>query len=142
MLRDYMIQFQYVVRMDLTADRDKSGKATDYGKCGYIDLIFSDPDSQYHMSLMAAIWRKQHLLRIVVPNETPWDLELRGTTRLAALRDEIVVLGTKNHPLRHTLVLRGGNLKDLNLSEISVKDQKELRDLKLLEFWESTNGEA
>ena len=62
MLRDYMMQFQYVIRMDLTSDRDMSGKATDYGKCGYIDLVFSDPDSQYHMSLMTALWRKEHFM--------------------------------------------------------------------------------
>lgn len=136
MLRDYMMQFHYVARMDLTADRDKSGMATEYGTCGYMELVFSNPDSPYHMSLMTALWRKEHLLRLLVPNESPWDLELKGTPRLASLRDEVVVLGTKNHPLRHTLAFRGGHENKLLLDELTPEDVEELRSLGLLEEWD------
>src|SRR5688572_26612213 len=63
MLHDYVRQFGYVARMDLTGDRKNNGMASFYGSCGHLRLVWSNPDSQYHMSMMTGIWRKQHLLR-------------------------------------------------------------------------------
>lgn len=133
MLVDYMDQFRYVVRMDLTRDRELSGSATFYGKCGHLDLVISNPDSQYHMSLMTALWRKEHLLRVLVPGETPWDIEIGGTPRLRLFKDEIIVLGTKNEPVRHTLAFRGGDNSKLLLDAINPHDVEEMDRYGLLD---------
>lgn len=133
-LYQYMVQFSYVVRMDLTADRQFAGDVVDYDVIGEdIDLVKSTPFSPYHMSLMTGIWRKSHLLKILRPNETPWELELIGTERLSAFDDQILVLGTKQRPVRHTLAFRGGDSSKLLLDEISEEDQAELRHYGLLE---------
>lgn len=130
---EYMKQFEYVARFDLTADRQFAGGVDDYGKVEDLDLVISDPGSAYHMSLMAGIWRREHLLRIMRPEETPWDLEIFGTPRLAALNDEVIVLGTKVRPVWHTLAFRGGDTGRLLLDEIDPEDVSELRRLGLLD---------
>lgn len=133
-LYQYMVQFAYVIRMDLTADRQFAGEVIDYDVVGDdIDLVKSTPFSPYHMSLMTAIWRKKHFLSILRPDETPWDLEMAGTTRLSELEDQILVLGTKQRPIKHTLAFRGGDSSKLLLDEISEEDQAELRHYGLLE---------
>lgn len=133
-LYQYMVQFAYVMRMDLTADRQFAGEVVDYDKVGEdIDLVKSTPFSPYHMSLMTAVWRKKHFLSILRPDETPWDLELKGTQRLSELEDQILVLGTKQRPVRHTLAFRGGDSSKLLLDEVSEEDQAELRHYGLLE---------
>jgi hypothetical protein len=127
MCADYMEQFKYVARIDMTGDRLHAGGATFYGKLGMVDLIWSDPDSPYHMSFMAGMWRKEHLFRVLVPNETPWDVEIHGTTRLSKLRDEVIVLGTNAWPIKHTLAYRGGDNATLLLDEIEPDDVAALK---------------
>ncbi len=60
MAHDYMRQFEYVARLDLTGDRLHAGGASFYGKMGHVDLIWSAPESPYHMSTMPAVWRTDH----------------------------------------------------------------------------------
>lgn len=132
---DYMNQFEYVARFDLTADRKFSGFAKPYGKAGHVNLLLSDPDSQYHCSLMAAVWRRKHLLKILVSGETPWETELNGTNRLSALRDHCIVLGTADPPLKHTLAFRGGENGKLLLDEVPPQDVEEMTTLGLLRPW-------
>jgi hypothetical protein len=135
-LTDYCRQFEYVARMDLTGDRKNSGSAKPYGKAGHLDLLISDPESQYHCSLMTAIWRRAHLLKILVENETPWDIEINGTPRLRTLRNYVVVLGTETPPVTHTLGLRSGDSTKILLDEINPHDVDELREAGLLHKWE------
>jgi hypothetical protein len=132
MAYDYMEQFRYVARLDLTGDRLNAGGASLYGELGHIKLIWSDPNSQYHLSTMPALWRKEHLLRVLVPGETPWQTELQGTPRLSALKDQVIVLGTNIWPIKNTLAFRGGDHAQLLLDEIDPEDVREMRDLGLL----------
>lgn len=135
MLYDYCQQFRYVCRMDLTGDRLHAEGAALYNKCGHLELIWSDPGSQYHMSLMTAIWNKANLLQVLIPGETPWDVEIRGTPRLRALRDRMIVLGSKEWPVRHTLAFRSGNPGALMLDEVSPEDVAALTALGYLKPW-------
>lgn len=135
MLADYMQQFDYVARMDLTGDRQYAGGARPYGACGRLSLVWSDPESQYHMSLMTALWRRRHLLRVMRADETPWQIELDGTGRLAALREEALVLGTANWPVHHTLAFRGGEPGTLLLDELLEEDRQDLKTKGLLKPW-------
>lgn len=132
MAHDYVQQFKYVARFDLTGDRLHAGGAKFYGKLGHVDLIFSDPDSQYHLSTMPALWRKEHLLAALIPGETPWQVELSGTPRLSAMRDRVIVLGTNAWPMRIHLAFRSGNPGQLLLDGLDQNDVKELKELGLI----------
>lgn len=134
---DYMRQFQNVIRFDLTADRKFAGDIEEYGTAGKLELLKSPPGSPYHMSLMCAFWRQEHLLSILEPGETPWDIEIAGTGRLSKLGDELLVLGTKNAPVKHTLAFRGGDRNKLLLDELNEDDVQEMRELGLLEGLEN-----
>jgi len=129
---DYMHQFEYVARLDLTGDRLHAAGARFYGKLGDAELIWSDPDSQYHLSMMPAFWRKEHLLAALVPNETPWQVELNGTPRLRAMKDRTIVLGTNVWPYKNTLAFRSGDPNNLVCDDVAVEDIKELKELGLL----------
>lgn len=137
MAYDYMIQFEYVARFDMTGDRwnafDSQGmRPSLYGKLGNVRIVWSNPDSQYHLSTMPAFWRKQHLLRALVRGETPWQVELQGTPRLARLREEMIVIGTDAWPIRNTLAFRGADTSALLLDEVDMEDVKDMRSLLLL----------
>jgi hypothetical protein len=82
---------------------------------------------------MPAFWRKEHLLRVLVPNETPWDVEISGTPRLSALRNEVIVLGTDAHPYRNCLAFRGGDTNKLLLNEVDPLDVIALREAGMFE---------
>lgn len=130
---DYCRQFRYVVRFDLTTDREYSygphypGDIPDYGYLGHLDLVPSDPTKQYHMSFMTAMWRRDNLLKVLVPNETPWQVEIDGTDRLAKMSD-LLVLGTRQNPVRHAMhVHRGGEPDQWNTAELYAGDIKELQ---------------
>lgn len=132
MLDAYARQFKYVLRIDLTTDRLFAGgpkypmDIPDYGSCGYLDLIRSEPDSPYHLSMMPAIWRKDQLLKVLIPGESPWDVEIAGTRRASALGNNVLVLGTRQWIVRNILALRGGDSKSVNLSGLTDVDKAEL----------------
>ncbi len=128
---DYMRQFEYVARLDLTGDRLNAGGASFYGKMGHVDLIWSNPESPYHMSTMPAFWRTSHLRKVLIPGETPWDLEIKGTPRLAAHSSSIIVLGTNAWPIRNTLAFRGGDSSTLLLNEVDPDDVVSMQRLGL-----------
>src|SRR3990167_8571739 len=128
---DYMRQFQYVIKFDICTDRLYAMGMKDYGYAGYLDVIISMPGSPYHASLWPGIWRKQHLLKHLVPEESPHDFELQGTTRLSHDRD-VIVVGSRQYPLRITLGIRGGNAGAIDTSGLDPTDEREMRLRSLL----------
>lgn len=136
-LFDYAIQFGYVLKIDLCADRLYAyGADLEYGHVAYLDLIKSMPGSPYHMSLWPGIWRRDNLLKCLIPHESPHDLEIIGTTRVSHMQD-LLVLGTRNYPLKITLGLRGGDSSKINLSELAPNDVEEMRALGFFSPWEN-----
>lgn len=131
----YMLQFKYVARMDLTTDRLFSFgpryplEIPDYGHVDYLDLIQSDPDLQYHMSLIAGLWRRDALLEVLQPGWTAQDVEIYGTPKLASIRDRYVVLGTRQWPLRHGLAFRASRPGELDVSYLAPEDILALNSL-------------
>lgn len=134
-LVDYMHQFRYVARIDLTGDRLYAHGMKGYGTVEHLDLIKSMPGSPYHLSLMPGLWRKEHLLSTFKRGWSPWDIELIGTTELSH-KNDVVVLGTRQWPYRNTLAFRGGDVGKLLLGEISDADVTAMRAAGLLEHWE------
>lgn len=136
MLYDYMLQFKYVLKMDMITDRRFAGGVQPYGHCGHIPLVKSDYNSAYHLSLMGGFWNRELLLKVLIPDESPWDVELEGTSRLAQFGDSMLVLGTETWdsnprtcPIKHTLAYRGGDSSKLLLDEIAQEDVEALREL-------------
>lgn len=127
MADDYMRQFAFVLKFDLCADRLYAAGMQDYGTCGYLDLVKSDPASQYHMSLMTGIWRRDLLRKVLIPGETPWQVELEGTPRVRHLAPDVIVLGSRQWPVRHALGYRGGDSGTADLSELNPADVDAMR---------------
>lgn len=132
MLYDYAVQFRNVLKIDLMTDRLYAAGMTDYDNCGYLDLILSDYTSQYQMSLMTGIWNRDLMLRFLVRNESPWDVELNGTRRVAAAENGVLVLGTRQAPVRHILAHRRGNPQELLLDGLKACDIEEMQKLGIL----------
>lgn len=141
MLTDYMRQFRYVARIDLTGDRLYAHGMKPYGSLAWLDLIISMPGSPYHSSLMAGIWNRQHMLGLLKPGWTAHDVELSGTTELSHNRD-VIVLGTRQWPFRHCLALRALEkdklLLDDPVSPLEKTDIEAMRALGYFEHWEGT----
>jgi hypothetical protein len=138
----YAIQFKYTLKIDLCGDRLYAfGADLTYDTVSYIDLVKSMPGSPYHMSLLTGVWRRDNLDRVLIPGESPHDLELIGTTRVSHFQD-LLVIGTRQWPVRHTLGLRGGDHTKLNLSEMKPKDIEELRTLGYFAHWEANDEQG
>jgi len=152
MLTDYMRQFTNVVKMGcLQIDGRFAGNVIrefDNNRCGHIPLVRSNPNDQYHMSLMSGLWNRDALLSILHPGETPWEVETTGQTyrNLIARGDELLVLGTDVPedypsdwcPVHHTLAHRRGDPTKYAFNEdvtfgLSKADIDELLQLKLID---------
>ena len=131
-LYDYMRQFKYTAKIDLCGDRLYAfGVDLTYGTVAYLDLVKSMPGSPYHLSLMGGLWNRELLKKVIIPGESPHDVEMAGTVRLS--HTEALILGTRQWPLRHTLAFRGQDASRLLLDEVRQDDIDELRRLGYIE---------
>lgn len=75
---------------------------------GSDELGTLQPLDDYRMSLQLALWKKELLAALLVPGETPWQLEIHGTQR-AALRPEIFLSVREGCPVPYyaTAVVKG-----------------------------------
>ncbi len=134
-LYDYMVQFEYVARIDLSTDRLYAHGMKDYGTAAYLDLIVSMPGSPYHMSLQPGMWRKKHLLATMQRGWSAHVLETQGTPVLSYNRD-VIVLGTKNWVYRHILAIRFLDHQKLLTDDLNADDVKAMRELGYFQAWE------
>ncbi len=111
-LYDYAGQFTNVLKIDLAFDRlyIHAGSCflygmNNYGYVGHIDLIQSPPGTPYQFSLWGGVWRRDVMRGYVIPGESAQQLEMEGTTRV---KDDVLVLGTRQAPLVHGNVYRSG----------------------------------
>lgn len=140
MIRDYLHQFQNVLRFDLTDERLYSNTPpgggyngfywgyNTYDTLGYLDLIKSDANSAYHMSLWGAAWRRDLLREVLVPGETAQQIEMSGRVNN---RSDLLVLGTRQAPLRHVNVIQRGrwNYHDRSgIPGLKMTDRQELKE--------------
>lgn len=139
MMYDYLHQFRNVLKFDLATDRLYAGGGGQYlhgnhtyDTLGYLDLIKSDYNSPYHLSLWGGLWRRDLLRRLLIPGESAQDIEIAGTSRLQALGDEVLVLGTRQAPLRHLNAIQGANWnfgEGVGMGSLKEVDVKHLREL-------------
>jgi hypothetical protein len=116
-----------VLRLDLTDDRQYSGDMTDVGYCDRFDLVSTPGDSPYQMSIQAAIWRKPLLLSVLQPNWSPWEVELSGSPSLHE-RQDCLVLGTRQRPVRYANVLRQGEWQDAEWQRIPPEQRGHIEE--------------
>ncbi|MFA5424958.1 MAG: hypothetical protein WC374_13975, partial [Phycisphaerae bacterium] len=96
-----------LIRFDLTSDTIGSKKPKRlYSLDGYD--IFERTDPQYSFSLQAAVWNRKLLLDVLVPGETPWQVELNGSDRLN--KKDYRVFGTAQWPVMYTIAVNKGVL--------------------------------
>jgi hypothetical protein len=113
MLFDYAKQFKNVLKIDLGTDRlyINGGSSFLYGQntydnVGYLDLVLSPPGTPYQMSLWGGIWNRDQLKKVLIPGETPHDIEIAGSSRV---KDRQLVLGTRQAPLKHGNIYQSRN---------------------------------
>lgn len=132
--------FADVLRLDLTADRMYAGHPVqELGSYGFVDLIATPAPSPYRMSFQAGIFNKKLLLDLLIPGETPWEIELHGTKRLA--QAPVRVIGTRQPPIRYFIGIQAGkvNWQDGNnpstppwqvpVTLLSPEDKREIQAL-------------
>jgi len=107
-LTDYLMAHRDLARLDLTGDRLGASGWVSHGRVNGLELIRSNPQSPYHFSFQAALWRRSLLLDCLTPDLTPWESEINGDHRLRELG--YLVVGTKQPPLRYTIAVQQGKL--------------------------------
>jgi hypothetical protein len=96
-----------ILRFDITTDRLYSQRIVDVGAYEDVDLFVADPDV-YAVSFQASIWRKESLLQMLVPGETPWQAEMNGTIRYNEIKPQKAIWGTRQWPMRYCIVVNKG----------------------------------
>lgn len=104
----YIASHKDVARIDLVSDRLYADNMKDLEPWEGLDIITNDPPGQYLMSLQASIWRLQALIDILKPNETAWQSELEGTSRMVQAGWQVV--GTRQMPVRYFIGVQAGQL--------------------------------
>lgn len=141
---DYAVRVLYryakkqpdIIKVDLAADRLFAGGVKRHQlHIGYLEILESDPNSAYHMSLMTGLWNVRLMKRVLRPGWTPWDVEMDGTTVLSQM-PQLRVVGTGQWPILHTLAFRADRPGYLLDNELRPSDIKEMRKLGMLAPWE------
>lgn len=103
----YMRSHPDIARFDLATDRmyDKHHELESIGR---IDLVEAEKDATYNLSFQASIWRRELLLEVLKPGETPWQSEILGTERLNATSYRVV--GTRQWPIKYIVAVNKGKL--------------------------------
>ena len=136
LVADYMRRHTDILKTDLSTDRlYAAGTNMNYGTHGYLDIIRSNPESAYHMSLWPGMWSNANLLRVLIPHESPHDLEITGTTRLSHNFSDLAVIGTKQNPLSIMLGLRARDYTKVLTEGLKEEDIAFIKENGYLEHW-------
>lgn len=108
-----------ILRVDISGDRFSKKQAKKFTAYSGIDIYQTPSFSPYQMSYQAAIWNRKNLLRVLVPNENPWQSEINGTGRLKNNLPGMMVLGTE--PLVKYRPVWRSKRQELNLESINSK---------------------
>ena len=108
LLWDHIKAHPELARIDLTADRVLAHGAIDAGALGHLHLVANEHPVPYLLSLQTGIWKREALRAYLVSGETPWQVELEGTTRMH--RAGANVLGTREVPVKHLIAIQQGRI--------------------------------
>lgn len=120
---EYMKSNPSVLRFDLTGDVEHcNGDCRDalyFGFINHYDIVEKPPGKEYRMSFQAAIWNNKLLLSLLEKNRTPWLIEIN-----TVVPDHILVLGTKQWPLRYVNAVWKGELDLEEINNLHPTDYK------------------
>lgn len=111
----FMEEHPEVAKVDLTDDRLKLSHLP-YNVLGVpAPMIVSGSETNFQMSVQAAIWRRDMLLQFLDPKDDAWASEKRGTKRIISARyaNEFngLILGFQTPPMTYVNVIGGqGNM--------------------------------
>jgi hypothetical protein len=137
-LHEFCQQHPQVLRMDLTDDRMYNGRMKEFNYVpyyGYLDIIWTPPESDYQCSTQAAIWSRRNLLSVLVSEESGWQMETykpgadTGTAKNIRNRTDLWVLGTRQRPVRYANIVNKENLDNPNLEGLLPEDIKQLESI-------------
>lgn len=107
----FMESHPEVAKVDLSDDRLKLSHLPYNLPDAPAPMIVSGDETNYQMSLQAAIWRRDMLLRFLDPKEDAWQTEKRGTKRIISARyaKEFngLILGFLQPPLKYVNAIGG-----------------------------------
>jgi len=95
------------LRFCLTSDRLYSKTVWDVDFISNTDIIEAGHDG-YQISFQASIYNSEVLKRVLIPNETPWQVEINGTGRLGEIQPNLRVFGTRQWLIRYQVMVRYG----------------------------------
>ena len=121
-LLDYMRQHPNVVRFDLTADRLYGHMMKDIEFYGHYDIVECAEDAPYQFSFQAAIWNKKLLLELLVPDKSPWEVEIYTNMVGRGMR----VLGSRQWPVRYANAMNLGKLDRGQIDRIPEPHRSEV----------------
>jgi hypothetical protein len=111
-----------VIRFDLTNDRlharGDCRDALEIPPIEHYDIVYTPPDTQYNMSLQAAIWSRKLMLDVLKPGTSPWQVEIN-----TSLTDDYGVVGSRQWPVRYINAIRKGKIDDEQLDRLSKSDK-------------------
>lgn len=101
-------------------------KYIDYGSKKYYKFA---KDSFYQISMQPSIWRKEYLLKVLLPDYSPWDFEIKGSEKcIQDLYDHRIYVD-KNMPHVYFNAVRNGFKKSQGwedfMKKYNLKDFKE-----------------
>ncbi len=102
---EYVRDHPEVLRIDLTADRLYAGGMFDVESWGCYDIIETPSTTPYQFSTQAGIWNRKLLMSSLVPNRTPWEVEL-----YSEIPEGIRVLGTRQYIVRYANAILKGKI--------------------------------
>ena len=121
---DYIRSKPEVLRIDLTDDRLYAGGMFDVEAWGNYDIIETPRDTPYQMSTQAAIWNRERMLEVLVPNKSAWEVEIHLTPL-----DEMRVLGTRQSPVRYANGMLKGKLDLKQINKIPQPHRNHILDM-------------
>jgi hypothetical protein len=102
----FMLDNPNVARFDLSSDRMFSHDTQYLQPYGPFDLCSGK--GAYSLSFQAGMFRRELLLEMMHPGETPWQAELSGSDRLN--KSPYWVVGTYQWPINYAIVVNKGKL--------------------------------
>lgn len=128
MALEYMQENPYVLRFDLTGDvmhgNGDCRDATSFGFIGHYDIVEKKPNKEYRMSFQSAIWNNKLLLSLLKKGMNPWEVEM-----YTVIPEHILILGTKQWPLRYANAIFKGELDMKELEKIHPTDYSLIKNV-------------
>lgn len=122
----FMRENPNILKIDLTTDRlharGDARDALDFWSLVSYDIIITPSEIPYRMSLQAAMWNRSLLLKLLTPDKSPWQFEIEINPP-----EEMLVLGTRQWPIRYCNAIYKGKLDEKALLELPSRHMKVVR---------------